>query len=71
MGVEPDDDEYASDDEPMAVVTWIPRGFGSRRFSGEKNITGITLPQTNSSHLKMDGGKTSFLFGKACFEVLC
>eukprot|EP00434_Breviolum_minutum_P000335 symbB.v1.2.000280.t1/scaffold23.1/size449444/7 len=28
MGVEPDDDEYASDDEPMAVVAWILREFG-------------------------------------------
>ena len=35
-----------------------------REDHGEKNITGITLPQTNSSHLKMDGGKTSFLLGR-------
>ena len=57
----------------MSPWQWWP-GFRvdlGREDHGEKNITGITLPQTNSSHLKMDGGKTSFLFGKACFEVLC
>ena len=64
MGVEPDDDEYASDDEPMAVVAWMAwmAWIWVAKITGEKNITGITLPQTNSSHLKMDGGKTIVSF---------
>ena len=28
-----------------------------------------TLPETNSSHLKMDGWKMSFLFGMSYFQV--
>ena len=34
-------------------------------WKGQKNggLNGITLPETNSSHLKIDGWNTSFLFG--------
>ena len=31
------------------------------------NLPGCTLPETNSSHLKMDGWKTSFLLGWPMF----
>ena len=31
----------------------------------------ITLPETNTSHVKMDGWNTTFLFGKASFQGLC
>ena len=35
-------------------------------------LISITLPETNSSHLKMDGWKDySFLFGKVYFQVRC
>ena len=34
-------------------------------FSGK-----YTLPETNSLHLKIDGWKMSFLFGKAYFQGL-
>ena len=30
-----------------------------------------TLPETNSSHLKMDGWNTTFLLGEAYFHGLC
>ena len=35
----------------------------------EINIANITLPETNSSHLKMDGWKTSFLLGRPIFRA--
>ena len=31
----------------------------------------VTLPETNSSHLKMDGWNTTFLLGMAYFQGLC
>ena len=31
----------------------------------------ITVPETNSSHLKMDGWKIPFLLGPTYFQVLC
>ena len=48
----------------MSPWQWWPgwHEFGSKKITGKKNITGITLPQTNSSHLKMDGGKTIVSF---------
>ncbi len=30
-----------------------------------------TLPETNSSHLNMDGWKMQFPFGEAYFQGLC
>ena len=36
-----------------------------------RGVEDVTLPETNSSPLKMDGWKVKFPFGKADFQRLC
>ena len=50
-----------------------PRKFQGNRSVGEilfhlARMIAITLPETNSSHLKMDGWNTSFLLGWPIFR---
>ena len=40
----------------------------SRCAAVEGNIIEDTLPETNSSHLKMDGWNTTFLLGRPTFR---
>ena len=55
MGVEPDDDEYASDDEPMAVVAWMNLGMAK--------ITGKKISQELPS-LKLTAGTWKWMVGR-------
>ena len=49
-----------------AVLKWSPFStLFNRKFASRKNIT---LPETNSSHLKMDGWNLSFLLGWPIFR---
>ena len=51
-------------DFPLKDLTWKTTVFGSVSF----NYTCFTLPETNSSHLEMDGWNTSFLLGWPIFR---
>ena len=43
-------------------------GFLPTRRGAMPSILGATLPETNSSHLKMDGWNTTFLLGWPIFR---
>ena len=53
-------------DVPVTEGCWMdPKRLGS--LGDNLNIPAFTLPETNSSHLKMDGFEFYFQFGDALF----
>ena len=46
----------------------MPSFRNKRKHSSFRYVTVVTLPETNSSHLKMDGWNTSFLLGWPIFR---
>ena len=60
----------------MYSVAWLRTGCGSLRsypakFEGPDGKRWATLPETNSSPLKMDGWNTSFHLGRPIFRGFC
>ena len=60
---------FRSSERCLVDGTVIPKLLGFEEFGGLKNCAnGTGTPETNSSHLKMDGWNTTFLSGWTIFR---
>ena len=61
---------FGQEDRVQAFITCSQKAIAMNQdlMCVKSTLLGTTLPETNSSHLKMDGWNTSFLLGRPIFR---